>query len=274
MKRVYLYLSELLAALIVSTGIYGLLFKDAYIKETANWTAQVIAQDWVNLLLGVPVLLVSAFLAYRNSLRAYFVWLGTLVFIAYSYVIYAFNIHYNQMFYPYVAILGLSFYMLVFSLANLDFQKIKDSFKAGWAGRGLSNLLLTTGILFYLMWLSSVAAYLIKGTFPVDLNTAGLVTNPVHVLDMAIFLPSAIISAILLKKKSKYGYVFPFVILIAMVLLSINIIAINVVVEMRGLGSARVLSYVFSGIVAIYLAVLYRSFKKLKKVKYEFVSYL
>lgn len=265
MKKVYLYLTGILSILISSTAVYGLLYEGAYTKETANWTAQVIAQDWINVLVGVPVLLLSAILAYRKSLKSFYIWLGSLVFIAYSFAIYAFNIHYNHMFYPYVAILGLSFYLLVFSLSNLDYQKIKDSFDKNWSGKSLSNLLLITGIMFYLLWLSSVVSYVLKGVMPPDLELAGLVTNPVHVLDMAIFLPSAIISAVLLKKKSKFGYVLPFVILIAMVLLSVNIMAINIVVEMRGLGSARALTYAFGVIIAIYLTIITISFKNLKR---------
>lgn len=268
MKRIYFILTGLLSVLILSTAFYGLFYDGAYLKETANWTAQVIAQDWINLFLGVPVLLISAFLAYRKSLIGYYAWLGSLIFILYSFVIYAFNIHYNHMFFLYVATLGLSFYLLVFSLTELDFQKIKEKFKAEWSGKGLSTLLLITGSLFYLMWLSSVAGFLKTGKLPSDLELAGLVTNPVHILDMAIFLPSAIISAILLRKKNKFGYVFPFIILIAMVLLSINIMAINVVVEMRGLGSARGLTYAFGVIIAIYMTILSFAFKNLKNKQF------
>lgn len=264
MKKVFLYLTVLLSLLIAAAAAYGFFYEGAYLKETPNWTAQVIAQDWINLLVGIPVLLVSAFFAYKKSVKGYYFWLGSLVFMIYSFAIYAFNIHYNHMFYPYVAILGLSFYMLVFSLVNTDFEKIKKSFDSKWNGKGISILLLVTGGLFYLMWLSSVAGYLATGTEPADLALAGLVTNPVHVIDLAFFLPSAVVSAILLLKKSKFGYLFPFVILIAMILLSINIMAINVVVEMRGLGSARGLTYAFAGIIALYLVTLNGSFKKLK----------
>ncbi|MGB9006569.1 MAG: hypothetical protein WCB96_12665 [Candidatus Aminicenantales bacterium] len=78
MKKIYFFGSILLFFLIAVTAVYGLFVPGAYSRETANWATQARAQDWVDLLLAAPILLVSAFLAYKKSSKAYLVWLGTL----------------------------------------------------------------------------------------------------------------------------------------------------------------------------------------------------
>lgn len=75
MKKIYFYGSILLVFLIVISAVYGLFIPGAYSRETANWATQARAQDWVDLLLASPILLVSAFLAYKKSSQAYLVWL-------------------------------------------------------------------------------------------------------------------------------------------------------------------------------------------------------
>jgi hypothetical protein len=45
----------------------------------------------------------------KGSVKAFLLWIGILLALIYSYVIYAFAVHFNSLFLVYVAILGLSF---------------------------------------------------------------------------------------------------------------------------------------------------------------------
>jgi len=138
MKKIYFFGSVLLFFLMAVTAVYGLFVPGAYSRETANWATQAKAQDWVDLLLAAPILLVSAILAFKKSSKAYLVWLGTLFFIVYSFLLYGFLVHFNTMFPVYMAVLGLSIYFLIFSLAqerNL-IEKIHHS--ENWSRKGSS----------------------------------------------------------------------------------------------------------------------------------------
>src|SRR5687767_13917567 len=110
MPRPFLWLSLLLAVLVAAASGAGILLEGTYAKESASWAAQGVGQDIVTLTLAVPLLIVSAIEASRGSKRALLVWTGVLVYLVYSYTLYAFFIHFNALFVVYTAALGLSFY--------------------------------------------------------------------------------------------------------------------------------------------------------------------
>ena len=54
--------------------------------------------------------------------------------------------------------------------------------------RAVSVFLLVIAILFYLQWLSEDIPALVTGRMPPSVMENGLLTNPVHVLDMGLLL--------------------------------------------------------------------------------------
>src|SRR5215213_8069744 len=82
-------LSGLLVLLLLVSSVAGLLlggrgFYDAYPASLAG----LVGQDTVTLVLGVPLLIASAWLTGRGSMGALLVWTGTLFYFAYSYYFY------------------------------------------------------------------------------------------------------------------------------------------------------------------------------------------
>jgi len=223
MKKNFFFGSVVLFFLITITAVYGLFVPGAYSRETANWAAQAKAQDWADLLLAAPIFLISAFLAYKKSSKAYLVWLGTLFFIVYSFLLYAFLVHFNAMFPVYMAVLGLSIYLLIFSLAQERDLIDKISHAENWSRKGSAILLLVSGILFYLVWGKEIFANLLAGTVPGNIMETGLPTNGVYVIDTAFCLPALIIGGYRLLKKKKLGYVLGGGLLVFSTLMSANI---------------------------------------------------
>src|SRR5688500_3522673 len=120
MPRPILWLSFLLAALVAAAAAGGIFLEGTYAKESASWAAQGVGQDTITLTLVVPLLIVSAVGASRGSKRALMVWAGVLVYLVYSYTLYAFFIHFNALFLVYTAALGVSFYLLIFGYTTID----------------------------------------------------------------------------------------------------------------------------------------------------------
>jgi hypothetical protein len=52
------------------------------------------------------------------------------------------------------------------------------------------------GALFALIWLSEIVPALFRGAPPPSVVEAGLLTNPVHVLDLSLLLPGLLFSGI------------------------------------------------------------------------------
>lgn len=195
------------SALLAGLGsVAGLWFvTDIYGQETPVFADQAAAQDLVNLLVVAPLIVVLGWRAHRGHVRAYFGWLGCLGFTVYNYAIYAFSIHFGPLFLIWVAILGLSTFALLGSLATVDAAALKASF-ADRAPRWPGWFLIVTASLFALLWLSEILPDLAAHRPSTSASELNIPTNPVHVLDLAIFLPAAATSGVLLLRRHRWGY--------------------------------------------------------------------
>lgn len=204
--RPWLWLSVPISVLAMAASLAGLAFESTYAAEHPNWAAQAAGQDAVNLLVAYPALLLLAWLAARGSLRSYLVWLGLLVYSAYSYLLSAGFLHFSAWFLVYVAVLALSIYALVGGLMTLDAVHVRAAF--GRAPLRLAGgVLASIGVFFALLWLSEIITAVAVGTAPESATAAGLITNPVHMLDLALVLPAMVLTGILLIRGRPLGSV-------------------------------------------------------------------
>src|SRR5947209_14323870 len=140
-SKTALWLSVLVAILVLLASGAGLLLTSTYARETASWAVQGIGQDIVNLVAALA-LLITASLVNKGSVKAFLVWSGVLLYLIYAYVIYAFDVHFNRLFLVYVAILGLSFYALVGSVIRMHLVQLQAYFAANTKSNMVSVILL------------------------------------------------------------------------------------------------------------------------------------
>lgn len=227
-----------IALLALAGSVLSLVFQTAiYGRETANWAAQSVGQDIANLI-AFPVLIVAAYLASRGSDRARVVTIGLLIYSAYTYAIYTFALHFGPLFLVWVAVFGLSVYALIRTMASIDTVNIAGTLAAAPGRRFAARLLTGIGIVFALMWLSEIVPATMTGNSPEVLEDVGLLTNPVHVLDLALLLPALLIAGRLLRTGRPLGYVLGPALLVATFFLAVGIVSLMVVSAMRGLDSA------------------------------------
>jgi hypothetical protein len=187
-----LMMTFLLVALVTVTSLLGLLTPWPYATESEIWRLQARGQDLGNLL-AVAVLLAAVACARRASLAAAQLWLGALLYLAYAFVLYSFDVHFGRLFLPYVACLGMSAYGLMFGLAGIRNRRAplpEPTKSVRWVVAAIA-------ILFAVLWLSSIVPATITGQTPSQLVEAGLASNPVHVLDLALVLPGMVITSYL-----------------------------------------------------------------------------
>jgi hypothetical protein len=206
LSGLWLWLS-LTAALLAALGSVAALWASdsVYDKETVALADASAAQDIVNLVLVTPLLAALAVLASRGSLRAYLCWLGLLAFTVYNYAIYSFSIHFGPLFPVWVAVLGLSLFALIGGLSTLDATVVSARF-AGRATPLPAWFLIVVAVLFVLLWLSEIVPDLLVGDPSTSASDWNVPTNPVHVLDLAFFLPALMASGVLLLRRNPLGY--------------------------------------------------------------------
>ena len=227
--RAYSILTVLIAALVLASSGFGILVKGTYSRETSDWASQAQAQDAVNVVAVVVLLVAAYFTVEKWSVRGLLVWAGSLLFLIYGFVIFAFASHYNDLFLLYVATLGASVYAFLGGVLRLDFEEVKRRSAIGGRGRlALSALLLVVAGAFYALWLSEDVPSLLNGTVPASVTTAGLLVNPIHVLDMGLYLPAMVITAVSLRRDGALGHTFTLPLLTFSVLTVLGIAAIVV----------------------------------------------
>jgi hypothetical protein len=225
-----------LALLIAIASLVGILVPSTYARETTSWAAQAVGQDWVDLVLAAPWLVITAVAARRGSRAGVLLLGGGLLYAVYELVIYAFAVHFNQLFLLYCAALGLAVYALAGLLWRLGSEKLTDWF-AGVPRRAAGTLLIVVGVGFGLLWLGEIVPALATGTVPASLAEAGVPSNPVHAIDLSIILPAHVMAGVLLLRRRPFGYAAAPILLSFGVLMALSIAGMMVVMHRRGVGA-------------------------------------
>lgn len=248
-QKMFIWLSIAAGLLMALVSLLGITSPGTYGKETPNWAAQALGQDWINLAVVFPMLLISALVVLRQkSVRGLLIWFGALIYLIYSYTLYSFFVHFGPLFLLYVAILSLSFYSFVGGLVSLDWQAMSKVL-SGVATKPAGILLATIAVLFSLLWLADILGALARGGTPADLGKIGLWVNPVHVLDLSFLLPGAFIVAVLLRRKRTLGLVLAAPLLTFFVLMGLAIISMMIVTSQKGFALALPQVFVMGAII-------------------------
>jgi putative effector of murein hydrolase LrgA (UPF0299 family) len=210
------------------------------------------------------VLLISSFYAYQKNKIGLFLWSGALFYIAYSYTLYCFAVHFNNFFIAYCFILGLSFYSIIYFLFKSLKENVTEWFDESIPGKSISIYLFVIAIIFYFLWLSEIVPAILNQKIPASIVENGLLTNPVHVLDLAFCLPALIITAILLLKKNAVGYLLVPAMLSLCLLMAVAIAAMVIVMKIKGLEADIILTVIFGVISLTSTVFLFKYLKGLK----------
>lgn len=223
-----------LAALIVVTSLGGILSPTIYAHETLNWTAQALGQDWFDLLVATPFLILTAWRAARGGRRASLLLAGGLGYALYEFLIYAFALHFNGLFLVYCAGLGTSFFALAGLVRRLNEQNVAQWYlpEAPVLGPGL--LLCGVGIVFAALWLAEIIPAIAHQRLPPSAIEAGLRTNPVHVIDLSVVLPVHLLAGVALMRRRPAGFWLGPAVLAFGALMVASIAALMVMMGRRG----------------------------------------
>jgi len=231
---VWLWLSVIAALLAVAGSVTALSVESIYARLTPTFLPEAVAQDVVNVAIVSPLWFVVAWLALRGSWRAYLLWLGVLTFTVYNYVIYTFAIPFGPLFLLWVAVLSLSLFALIGGITSIEYNVVQSFFTNRRAVVVVAFFLIITALLFSLLWLSEDVPALLSGRTPQTLIDRALPTNAVHVLDYALFLPTAIITGVFLLKRKPFGHLVAPAFIIFLILTGIPILVTPVIQAARG----------------------------------------
>jgi hypothetical protein len=169
-------------------------------------------------LICVPMLAACMWLARRGSVVARLTWAALVAYLGYAYATYAFDRMYTVLFPAYMAIFGMSCFVVAALLARLDASRLAAQTQDMPLRRTTAVFLVFTGLILYIIELPTILSRIPGGT-----QAGG---TPFMVMDMALVAPISILTGIWLWQRRPWGAVLAAIFLIkAITLMSSFLIA-------------------------------------------------
>ena len=209
--------SLLLAAVMAGVSLIGLL-SPAIIYPSQELVETFIPNDVVNLFIGLPVLLVSLWLAFRGTLLGLLLWPGALFYVVYSFLIYILSVPPNMVYIGYLILVMGGIYSLVVLLPKMDTESIHRKLESVVPARTSGIIITVFGCIFAIRAISVLIGPVFGGK-PLAVTEIGL-----NVSDL-IITPAWVAGGVLLIKRKKSGYLVGLGILYQATMLMIGLLA-------------------------------------------------
>jgi hypothetical protein len=151
-----------------TVNIYG---KGLYQHMSAEVAIQGIAQDYVTLFVGIPLLLISLYFARKGSVRGRFLLAGTLGYFLITYLFYLVMAMYNPLFLAYSFLLGTCFFAFTLTMLSFDPGKLPGMFGIKTHVKFPGGFLVFNAFCIAFLWLGIVVPPLAEGSiYPVQVE--------------------------------------------------------------------------------------------------------
>jgi len=216
------YVLSLMAALIMAVAsVVGLLYQEV-IYPTDELLLSFAPSDAVNLIVGLPILLATMWLARRGNLVGLLCWPGALFYVLYMYVPYVIDVPFNVLFLPYLVLVVLSAYALIGIVASIDSEVVRQRLMGFVPARTSGGILVALAILVIVRQTVLILTALTNQT-PHD-----TVQIPTWIADFMVS-PMVLVGGILLWQRNGLGYVAGAGLLLGYGALSLSLIPFLVV---------------------------------------------
>ena len=148
-----------------------------YFWDTISNAAQMRGNDLITLVVGLPLLAISGWLAFRGSLRGRLLLTGTLGFFLYTYLSMAMLAAYNPLFLVYVALFSLGLFAFIVCMLSFDLADLPHHFSPKLPRKWIAGLLFVVAGFLLMAWLGRIVPPLLQNQTPVLENATTLVSR-------------------------------------------------------------------------------------------------
>jgi hypothetical protein len=195
------HLMSTLAGLMTLQAVMGLAFSAQY--RDVEWIRTTwYGNDWVTLVVAVPLLLIARARVIAGSARGLLLWLGVTAYAAYNYAFYLFGAALNAFFPLYVAAVVLAAVALIIAVPRVDAGEIAGCIRPPFPAKVLGGYFVLVGIGLTAVWLAMWAAYaFVERPTPVEPDAFRLVAA----LDLSMMVPLLVSAGTLLWRNHAWG---------------------------------------------------------------------
>jgi hypothetical protein len=194
------YVSSLMIVLVLAAVSAAGLLRPSQVYPTQSLLEAALPNDVINLILGVPVLLVPIWLAHRGKLAGLLFWPGALLFVVYNSLARVFDLPLGWPFLANLVLVALSTYTLVGLVASIDGAHVQRRLAGAVRTRLSAVVLILFGALFLLRGLVVVAGALASGTMLAETELSVVIAD-------VLCSPAWILGGVLLWQRKALGYV-------------------------------------------------------------------
>jgi len=253
-------LSVVLLFLTVITSLLDLFYPPIFYHETLSSQAQVMGQDLINLLLGVPALALSLYYSKKGSIKSRIILIGVLAYLAYTFLSYGVLFKLNPGFIIYSADFAVSLYATLLAIAGLEIDRLKINTTEKTRRNAQYSMILVILIIIFL-WSPDLAAYYLQGEIPAAITQDGFHTLIIPFQDLSIILPLTLLTIWLLRREKAWGYILTPIILVKVFSIAVAVLGMIAVMYYYGapLSIPQVGIFLLGGLV---IAMYIRSYMK------------
>ena len=214
-------ISLVIAALMAIASVAGLLNQTG-VYPTEELLQAFVPNDLVNLVIGLPILLGSMWLARRGKLVGLLLWPGALFYVFYTYVVYVFAMPVNVAFLLHLTLVALSAYTMISLIGSIDGRAVQDRLTGAVPEKFGGGVVAGLGFLFFVR----VVTVLVSA-----INSQTSMSSSELALNAADFLltPAWVIGGVLLWRRQALGYVTGLGLLFQASMLFIGLIFIMII---------------------------------------------
>lgn len=255
------YVFTVLIAVAAAIVAFKSLHSKIYSGDSAFLVDLLIGRDFVTLYIGIPLLLITDFLALRKSNRGYLAWLGILCYFTATYLWYSCGIAYNRFFIVYLALFAGSLYSLIRGFLALDADMFSLRFSPNAPIKLIAFFLFGCGLALAYRWIYPILPAITTGSQP-DLSRYFGSTATVNlVLNLGIICPLALITGPWIWKRKPWGYINTSILLLYGFITNLAFLATQWIVYNRG-DQIVMKETIIYGIVTLIILILWSIFLK------------
>lgn len=192
-------ISVVVAIIMVMASTVGIMYSSV-IYPTEKLSIGFVSTDLLNLVLGLPVLLVSMWLTRRGNLTGLLCWPGALFYVLYIYTSYL-AIPVSVLFIPHIFLITLSAYSIIGIIVSINSEAVHQRLRGVIRAKTTGYILTSISILVIVYQLVRIITVLINQTSPDNLELVQWID------DLVIGGPALLIGGYLLLRRKALGYV-------------------------------------------------------------------
>jgi hypothetical protein len=234
-----------------------------YSYDTVSSAAQMQGNDLIALVVGLPLLVISTWLAFRGSVRGRLLLTGTMGFFLYTYLSMSMLTAYNMLFLVYVALFTMSLYAFILCMLSFDLEELPRHFSEKLPYGWIAGVLFAIGAFLFLAWVGRVVPELLDPKTPAALENT--TTRVIQALDLALIVPLVVLSGVLLLRRSAWGYLLASISVLKGLTMALAVSTMAINMALKGVPDSVAIMIPFLVLTALNMAVAVQLLKNVKE---------